>query len=319
MEKISFEWPIQNFSRLPINSVLYSHVFSVTILESCRWNLKFHMRKEGIDGRFFDIFLCKLYDTQSQRIFVKSKISFDGPSFEKVYTFERKKKWKCAQFFRRISPKPKGDMLLLDCEFKFSNGSHSSEIVKSSFAFVSSINCHSFKNDFRNLYRSGTLSDVNIVTGSKTFPAHKFILSARSPVFSRMFLTNMSEANKNIVEISDINPDIMDDLLLYMYSGSLDSRLCKTVEELYAAADKYDLHALKKKCSCYLKSRYLNTTTVSNVLQIACLHSDDDLYHSVLEFTNKHAEDIFSSHEWKEFVENNIAAKLLQDLVNKRK
>ncbi|KFM72007.1 Speckle-type POZ protein, partial [Stegodyphus mimosarum] len=134
-----------------------------------------------------------------------------------------------------------------------------------------------------------------------------------------MFLTNMSESNKNIVEITDISPEIMADLLLFMYSGSLDSRLCKTVEELYAAADKYDIHALKKKCSSYLKSKYLDTRTVSNVLQIACLHSDDDLYHSVLEFINKHAECIFSTCEWKEFVENNIAAKLLQDLVNKRK
>ncbi|KFM72008.1 TD and POZ domain-containing protein 3, partial [Stegodyphus mimosarum] len=66
MEKISFEWPIKNFSSLPINSILYSHVFSVNILESCRWNLKFHIHKDDIYGRVFDIFICKLYDIKSK-------------------------------------------------------------------------------------------------------------------------------------------------------------------------------------------------------------------------------------------------------------
>ena len=43
--------------------------------------------------------------------------------------------------------------------------------------------------DLYKFYSSKEMSDVQIKCGDQTFNAHKFILSARSPVFSRAFIT----------------------------------------------------------------------------------------------------------------------------------
>ncbi|KFM68116.1 hypothetical protein X975_16910, partial [Stegodyphus mimosarum] len=43
-EKVSFQWPIENFPSLPNNTVLHSPVFTVGFHPSCIWNLIFEMK-----------------------------------------------------------------------------------------------------------------------------------------------------------------------------------------------------------------------------------------------------------------------------------
>ncbi|XP_035221002.1 speckle-type POZ protein-like [Stegodyphus dumicola] len=133
-----------------------------------------------------------------------------------------------------------------------------------------------------------------------------------------MFETGMIELKRNDVEISDIDPQVMDEFLLFMYTGYLERSLDETAEELYAIADKYDVPALQKKCSSFLKSN-LNARNVCRILELACIHSDDDLYKNVLEFSCEHAEEIFSTDEWKDVAKENCRIKLLQDMVRQKK
>ncbi|KFM75739.1 Speckle-type POZ protein, partial [Stegodyphus mimosarum] len=318
VRKISFEWPIKNFSSLPIHTVLHCHLFSVNILKTCKWNLRLHVHEDALHGKMFDISLCKMYYPETKPIFVRSKVSFDGINFsENEHLFETEKSWKFADFSRMISPDP-DDVLRLKFEFKFSDCNNFSEIMESSYAYVSSIICHSLNNDFRNLYKTGMLSDINIIIGSKTLPAHKCVLCGRSSVFSRMFETDMIESERNDVEISDIDPQVMDEFLLFIYTGNLENSSDETAEQLYVAADKYNVPALKKKCSCFLISN-LSVGNVCRILQLASLHSDDDLYKSVFEFSFAHAEEIFSTDEWKNKAKENFYMKFLQDMVVQKK
>ncbi|XP_035210635.1 uncharacterized protein LOC118184981 [Stegodyphus dumicola] len=312
VQKISFEWPIKNFSSLPLNTVLHCHSFNVDILKSCKWNLSLHIYEDEMYGcRAFDIFLCKMNDPESNPIFVRSNIFNGFSSFENEHLFGIEKNWKCGNF-SRVAVDPDG-VLRLKFEFRFSDCSSVSEIRESSYAYVPSINCHSINNDFRNLYNSGMLSDINIIVGSETFPAHKFVLCARSPVFSRMFQTDMIELDKNDVKISDIEPQIMDKLLLFMYTGSFETSLGEAAEQLYVVADKYDVPALKKRCSSFLKSN-LNAKNVCRILELANMHSDDDLYKSVFRYSFEHAEEIFSTDEWEAIAKGNLYVKFLQEM-----
>ncbi|KFM72000.1 Speckle-type POZ protein B, partial [Stegodyphus mimosarum] len=208
--------------------------------------------------------------------------------------------------------------MLLKCEFSFANQDCFSKTAESSFAVVSSITCPNFNKDLRNLYKNGTSSDVNIVVGSKTFRAHKSVLCARSSVFARMFKTKMSESVKNEVEISDIEADIMDEFLLFIYTGNTEDTLSVTAERLYVAADKYDVPALKKMCSSFLQSN-LSVNNVCNVLQLASIHSDEDLYKSVFQFSSVHPEEVFSRDEWKNISKDDVWVKLLLDVVVHKK
>lgn len=112
--------------------------------------------------------------------------------------------------------------------------------------------------DMGNLFEKSRFSDCVLTSGSKEFHVHKAILAARSPVFSAMFEHEMSEARSDRVEINDIDPEVLKEMLRFMYTGiswfpTNDSRyllgsapnLDRMPDELLAAADKYQLERLK--------------------------------------------------------------------------
>ncbi|GBM77496.1 hypothetical protein AVEN_226398-1 [Araneus ventricosus] len=65
--------------------------------------------------------------------------------------------------------------------------------------------------DFERLLdpQTSCFSDVNLKCGSASIPAHKLILSARSPVFAAMFKNPMKETHKNEVDITDIDASVL--------------------------------------------------------------------------------------------------------------
>ena len=94
-------------------------------------------------------------------------------------------------------------------------------------------------------------SDVTFVVEGKEFPAHKAIVSARSPVFAAMFQHNMKEAAQNRVDIVDIETEIFQDLLRFMYTDQLDLTV-ENATGLLAAANRYFVDLLKWKCEKFL-------------------------------------------------------------------
>ncbi|KFM68820.1 Speckle-type POZ protein B, partial [Stegodyphus mimosarum] len=314
--QISFEWPVENFSNLSINTILYN-VFIVEMPKPCRWCLQLYIRESDKKERIFEIFIVRPNDFESKPIFMKSKISFDVTNcFENDHLFEKDKKWKCAEFLPNISKDPQ-EALLLKCEFKFSDCSHSSETLEISCGFASSIKCHYFSNSLLKLYKSGQYSDVNLAVASKTLSAHKFILCARSSVFSGMFEKENANSPNRRIEITDVDPDVMDEMLEYMYSGRLEKPLDERVVHLYAAADKYNVFAFKQECSAFLKSN-LSAKNVCKVFQLAHNHSDDDLYKYTLKYFSVHAQDIFSTDEWKNIAKENSYARGLENLITSK-
>ena len=79
----------------------------------------------------------------------------------------------------------------------------------------------------------------------RQFKAHKAILAARSPVFAAMFEHGMAECRANRVNITDVEPDILAEVLRFIYTGrviGLDNSVM--AQELLAAADKVCLRRL---------------------------------------------------------------------------
>ena len=76
--------------------------------------------------------------------------------------------------------------------------------------------------DFEQFFLSKEMSDIQIKCGDKTFDAHQVILSTWSPVFRGMFQAEMKEKETKIVEIQDLEPDVMLEMLKFIYIGSCD-------------------------------------------------------------------------------------------------
>jgi len=55
---------------------------------------------------------------------------------------------------------------------------------------------------------NGKMTDIEILVREETFGAHRFLLSARSPVFAAMFASGMKEAKTGLDRIEGVDPSI---------------------------------------------------------------------------------------------------------------
>ncbi|KAF8787858.1 Speckle-type POZ protein like [Argiope bruennichi] len=168
--------------------------------------------------------------------------------------------------------------------------------------------------DLKSMFCNAILSDTELRTSTKGFPAHKNILCARSPVFKRMFCDDMKEKNSGHVDIIDLEDDTVHRMLLYIYTDSLEDLQFESGLKLYAAADKYEILSLRNMCSTFLKDS-LCPNRACDVLILADMHHDDNLKSSVQSYILEHDE-VFSLAEWKHLMNNNL--KLAADIMYKK-
>ena len=91
--------------------------------------------------------------------------------------------------------------------------------------------------NYESLLESAKLSDVLFVIGNKEFKLHKAILASQSPVFSAMFENDLEEAKKNRVEITDVDVEVFEVMIRFIYTANVDS-VQQYALELFVAADK---------------------------------------------------------------------------------
>ena len=113
-------------------------------------------------------------------------------------------------------------------------------------------------NVFEEFYLSKEFSDVLIKCQDKSFEAHQLILSARSPVFRGMFQADMKEKKNQQLEIEDIEPDVVVEMLKWCYTRSCvateENPDLDMVSDLLVASDKYQMVTLKNVCQTLLSS-----------------------------------------------------------------
>uniref|UniRef100_A0A914PGC5 BTB domain-containing protein n=1 Tax=Panagrolaimus davidi TaxID=227884 RepID=A0A914PGC5_9BILA len=126
--------------------------------------------------------------------------------------------------------------------------------------------------------------DFTISADGKEVYAHKSVLAARSPVFSRMFEAGMKEAKENKVDIQDFTFNIVEKAIKLCYHQSLVPY--STLEEktqLLQFFEKYDIQPLKDVLEKYLIS-ILNEITVCRLTNAALLSNASELKMKCTEF-----------------------------------
>ncbi|EFX72949.1 hypothetical protein DAPPUDRAFT_253786 [Daphnia pulex] len=157
------------------------------------------------------------------------------------------------------------------------------------------------------------LSDITFNVLGRQFAAHKTILAIRSPVFAAMFLYHTIELISGEVEVDDIDPDVFQEVLRYLYTGLTRSAAMDIMAPaLLAAADKYLLGQLKTRCETHL----IRQMSAKNCLDLLALtithHPAEHLKKYAIEYFRRYPGDVMKSNEWKKMKEENPA--LLCDL-----
>jgi speckle-type POZ protein len=152
-------------------------------------------------------------------------------------------KWKCQQ--------PDGS-LTFSC--KIFTHVVESESISSSADLVFAVDCTGgLSSHLEELFNNMSSSDVILNIRGREFPAHKIILATRSEVFAAMFKHPTKENSNNQVKIEDIEPEVFDQLLRFIYTGRVSTATMESmVANLFIAADKYLLGELKKECENYM-------------------------------------------------------------------
>lgn len=137
--------------------------------------------------------------------------------------------------------------------------------------------------DMEKLLKMPRFNDVEIVVGDRTFQAHKAILSVRSRVFEAMFEHNMKEQVENKIVISDFDAEVIDQLLLFVYSGKVDlDEMRKLAGKLFRAADKYEIEGLKMICELALIEN-LSVNNAAEALELVDKYGSEPLRKAVFD------------------------------------
>uniref|UniRef100_A0AAY4EH10 BTB domain-containing protein n=1 Tax=Denticeps clupeoides TaxID=299321 RepID=A0AAY4EH10_9TELE len=143
----------------------------------------------------------------------------------------------------------------------------------------------SMADDLGDLWDQSLLPDCSLVVAGQEFQAHKAILAARCPVFRAMFMHNMMERQTNRVEIHEMEPEVLKELLTFIYSGKAPN-LQDMAAELLVAADMYLLDRLKRMCEEAL-CRSLTVENAAEILIFADLYLTPNLKEKAITFINQ--------------------------------
>ena len=256
---VRLQWNV-NVSFLQTTTMLSSHLFSSQKTPKSKWALEVIDRKAQIT-----IYPCH-YDSAGKIV------NFVEPVQVKMSILDKRGE-KVLQKVLELTPNK-----FADVEFYFSK----KEIIESkcqqsdgSLTFCCKIYTHLKKEPTSSsaadpsvftvdcsgglsthldgLFNNMQFSDVILNIRGREFPAHKNILATRSEVFAAMFKHPTKENSNNQVKIEDIEPEVFDQLLYFIYTGRVSTATMESMAaNLFIAADKYLLGELKKECENYM-------------------------------------------------------------------
>jgi len=167
------------------------------------------------------------------------------------------------------------------------------------------------------LYQSGKFSDCIIVCGNKEFQCHKTILASRSPVFDAMLSHDMEEKKSGRIVVEDLDVDVVQGMLEFIYSGHVKDIKLKA-SGLLAAADKYDLTLLKQLCVTSLCLN-IDSSNVLDMLVLSEVYNEPTLRSLSLAFTTEHTKKILELSDLKLKLKNHpeLLAEMYKSLAKK--
>ena len=166
------------------------------------------------------------------------------------------------------------------------------------------------RKELHSLYKESVLADVTIVSQGKEFKAHKVVLASQSSVFRKMFELDMKEKETNTVEMPDIGPPVISDLLDFIYTGEVPN-IGTMAKELLNVADKYELPNLFNVCQEEL-GKLINPSNALEIFSLAMLHHAEYLKKECLKTISFNFETTHNSPGWVNLTEEEEKALLYE-------
>ena len=120
------------------------------------------------------------------------------------------------------------------------------------------------------------LCDITLVTkDDKEFKAHRNVLSAASPFFSKLLQHDVKENREGILRFEEISGAVMEDVLEFVYTGSVEVTQ-ENSKDLIASANFLVIPGLKKLSGRCLE-RQMTISNCISTLYFAEMYQCDEL------------------------------------------
>ncbi|GIY69069.1 speckle-type POZ protein [Caerostris darwini] len=208
------------------------------------------------------------------------------------------------------------DKLSLRCKFAISLGVVSEQIEKIIYGpsksehmedtlyktnQLHSKNQSNLQNDMYRLYIEQQLCDLAVRTENTKVLVHKAVICSRSQVFKNLVENNKDVKTTGIIDIADIDSDILNRMLTFMYTDIVYDISSENAMQLYLAAVDYKVNGLRNLCSSIIKEK-VSVENVCDTLIFATVHDDTDIKLASQNFICENSDEIFNSDMWKNFM-----------------
>jgi speckle-type POZ protein len=165
--------------------------------------------------------------------------------------------------------------------------------------------CWTIFSSRRIIQQHAAFSDVKFNIRRREFPAHKSILAARSEVFTAMFEHPMREQSTNQIEIEDIEPEVFQEFLRFIYTGRISTATMESMATgLLITADKYLLDELKKECENYLV-HHMSPDNCVVLLLHGDLQNPAEPLKEAAKFLHRFPHEVMATDGWKKMKQEN--------------
>ncbi|XP_010772781.1 kelch-like protein 41a [Notothenia coriiceps] len=107
----------------------------------------------------------------------------------------------------------------------------------------------------KELLNENKLIDCILKVGDRSIPCHQLILSACSPYFRELYFSeDDKETDKMDVVLENLDPDVMEAIVNYMYSADIDIN-DDNVQGILAAANRFQIPSVFTVCVNYLQKQ----------------------------------------------------------------
>ncbi|XP_057318153.1 speckle-type POZ protein-like [Microplitis mediator] len=321
-QKTIFEWKIGDFPLIMKHTMENHNPYTILSSEfptadwKSKWQLvlNFNNGNKSEDKEWISIYLNSKSISYTKIFRVKYSLFIFNDKKEKKceqksYKVFEEMEYFCVQKFLKIKQLlEKKDKLLPDNTLTI--GIKLTEFIESSCLYSPIIKIpvktsdRQIVHDLKDLFDSKAGSDVVLVVGDKKIPAHKTLLMSRSPVFSAMFTHPLEENRENEVTIPDMDPDVCEKLLEFIYTDNV-TNLDKVAGRLFEVADKYQIPALKESC----EELFCKNVNVKNAVQYLVLldshNGDERFFKYIIDFIAINFKKIFETSEYKALEKTN--------------
>ena len=159
-----------------------------------------------------------------------------------------------------------------------------------------------------NSRKTGVHTDVCLIADTKSFRAHRLILSCYSMYFRTMFQTEMTEKYADVVRLEGVDATSLESLIDFIYTG----KICinhENVFDLLATSDYLQINDTKQFCIDFMFNG-ISIESCFSVLKMADLYQNSDLLNKTFQFISSNIAEISTKNDFKCQSKENILSLL---------